>query len=470
MLSLNKLNKGVVKIYSDYITYNWELPPNILDSITTTGTGFFIDKNGHIITCSHCVENSTNVLIQIPGENLKKYKCNILSINPTLDIALLQIIDYKPKVFFELGNKKSVKYGDNVYAVGFPGNYTNNNYKNDGNLKITNGILSGQQFGLYQTDSAINPGNSGGPLFKNKKVIGINVAKLTGNDSDNIGYSVPIDYFIKNKKLYLNKKRKIIFPIIPTFIFSRINKNMLNILNKKNSKNTGVIISNVFNNSCFKKAGLKKDSILLKINNYKIDNYGNINKIWFGQKISINILFKEFKEHEKIKITFINKEKIITKDVILEPYKFKIRKIYPKYEKLDYLIIGGMVLLNFSTNIIEYFIKKFYMYELEFFGTQEARLKPKIIITQIFPNSNLDILNIYKKMNFIEKINNIKVDTIAKAKKALTKFIKKNNKTYIKFENNNNKTVIFNTKKILKEDTQLSEMYNFELSNIHKKL
>ena len=37
-----------------------------------------------------------------------------------------------------------------MYAVGFPGNYKNNNYKNDSNLKITNGVISGQQFGKYQ--------------------------------------------------------------------------------------------------------------------------------------------------------------------------------------------------------------------------------------------------------------------------------------------------------------------------------
>ena len=306
MISINNLNKGVVKLYTNSVIYNWELPLNIWDTTETTGSGFFIDKDGHILTCSHCVHSSSDVLIQIPCEGSKKYKCKVISINPTLDIALLKIEKYKPKYFFKLGNKKLVKYGDKVYAVGFPGNYKNNNYKNDSNLKITNGVISGQQFGKYQTDSAINPGNSGGPLFKNKVVIGINSSKMTNTESDNIGYSIPIDYYIINKDIYM--KNKIVRAIIPTFTFNRVNKNMLNIYSN-NKTNKGVHISNIFPNSCFKKSGLKKDCILLKICNYDIDNYGDINKMWFGQKMSLNILFKELKENQKIKITYLENNK-----------------------------------------------------------------------------------------------------------------------------------------------------------------
>ena len=84
MISINNLNKGVVKLYTNSIIYNWELPLNIWDTTETTGSGFFIDKDGHILTCSHCVHSSSDVLIQIPCEGSKKYKCKVISINPTL--------------------------------------------------------------------------------------------------------------------------------------------------------------------------------------------------------------------------------------------------------------------------------------------------------------------------------------------------------------------------------------------------
>ena len=91
-------------------------------------------------------------------------------------------------------------------------------------------------------------------------------------------------------------------------------------------------------------------------------------------------------------------------------------------------MIGGMVLLNLSNNIINYFIKEYdYINYFKDYDNNDNKIKSKIIITQIFPDSKLNSLKIFNKLDIIEKINNIKVDTIQKAKRALTKFIKKIN-------------------------------------------
>ena len=117
----------------------------------------------------------------------------------------MKIKNYKNKYHLKCSSLKDVKLGDSVIALGFPMNYNNQKYVKSNNIKITKGIISGQQFGIYQTDSPINPGNSGGPLIKNNKVIGINSAIIV--QAQNIGYSIPVDYFIDKISEFKKQKR-----------------------------------------------------------------------------------------------------------------------------------------------------------------------------------------------------------------------------------------------------------------------
>ena len=56
---------------------------------------------------------------------------------------------------------------------------------------------------------------------------------------------------------------------------------------KKNIKKTGVYVNNIYPDSMFKKTGIKIGDILTKINNYRIDNYGYLEKEWFNEKINL---------------------------------------------------------------------------------------------------------------------------------------------------------------------------------------
>ena len=460
MIPIDKIYQGIVKIISDNIVIDWEMPYNILESYSSFGTGFFIDNKGHILTCFHCIENSNNVLLEVASEGSKKFKCEILGLNPEMDIALLKIINYKPKYFFKFGNIKSVKQTDKVYAIGFPLSQDDNSYKKQSNIKITNGVVSGQQYGIYQTDTAINPGNSGGPLVKDGKVIGINSSGIFKDGAQNIGYSIPVDYFIYQKKLYYEKKKLIYYPK-HSFTFNRTNSDILE-FSKSKLKN-GVLISNVHKNSCFSKAGLKKDNILCKINKYNIDKFAEVNKKWFGQNIGLATVFNFFKNNEKIKVKYYNNKKVIEKEIILKPYIYPIRYFYPQYEKIEYFIISGMIIMNLYLNHlkIEKFEKIFRKYK-----NNENRQEGLLIITHIYPNSELFNLNIFKYGDIITKINNIKVSTVKQAKKAILKYLKNGNKKYIKFENDDNKYCIFKTTNIKKEDMNLSKIYDYEPFNL----
>ena len=76
-----------------------------------------------------------------------------------------------------------------------------------------------------------------------------------------------------------------------------------------------------------------------------------------------------------------------------------------------------MVLLNLSNNIINYFIKEYdYINYFKDYDNNDNKIKSKIIITQIFPDSKLNSLKIFNKLDIIEKINNIKVILFKKQK------------------------------------------------------
>jgi 2-alkenal reductase len=151
------------------------------------GSGFVIDKDGHIVTNYHVVEDATEVEVHFPS-GLKVYG-DVISVDLDSDIALIKVdVDPDELVPLSLGDSDQVRVGQSVVAIGNP-------YGLSGTMTV--GIVSargrtldsirqaepGTFFSagdLIQTDATINPGNSGGPLLNlNGEVIGINRAIQT---------------------------------------------------------------------------------------------------------------------------------------------------------------------------------------------------------------------------------------------------------------------------------------------------
>jgi serine protease Do len=199
------MEKSIVRIISEHVDINWKLPYLIDEPHLYSGTGFFINNQGYILTCAHVIEHSKHIYIDIPSINNNKYECSIVGFCPQFDIALLRTNTYKPLSYLQLGNSSKIQIGQEVSVVGYPVV----SYNNVNNLKYTKGIISGQQGGFIQTDSSMNPGNSGGPLMYKKKVIGINSQKIIKETVDNVGFSIPINNYkiIKNDLL----QQKIVF-------------------------------------------------------------------------------------------------------------------------------------------------------------------------------------------------------------------------------------------------------------------
>jgi S1-C subfamily serine protease len=165
--------------------------------VSALGSGFVIDKTGHIVTNYHVVEGADEVTVSF--SNRDTVKAEIVGTDPSSDLAVLRVQTAASALTpLPLGNSDNVQVGDPVVAIGNPFGL---------DRTVTSGIVSAlqrlitapNQFTIdhvIQTDAPINHGNSGGPLINARgQVIGVNTQIETGGDTATgnvgIGFSVP---------------------------------------------------------------------------------------------------------------------------------------------------------------------------------------------------------------------------------------------------------------------------------------
>ena len=158
------------------------------------GTGFFFDREGHILTNFHVIEESNQIEVVLTDG--RRLKARLVGTAPGMDLAVLSVevpeFDVTPLSF---GDSDSLAIGQKVLAVGNPLALHNT---------LTVGIVSSTrrtleplstelEDSIIQTDTAINPGNSGGPLLNSQgEVVGI-VTAMAG-DAQNIGFAIPSNF------------------------------------------------------------------------------------------------------------------------------------------------------------------------------------------------------------------------------------------------------------------------------------
>lgn len=443
-----KINKAIVRIIAESIETNPNIPFQKLTPSKGQGTGFFIDKNGHILTCAHVINESKNVFIEIPHLSSTKYESEVIFFVPEFDIALLKIKNYKNKEYIKLGDSEKLKSSDEVFAVGFPKSIGNTK---GNNMKYTLGIISGHQEGLIQTDTSINPGNSGGPLFLKDKVIGINSIKMIGDNVSNIGYAVPINYYynvIKNKNIVIER------PLLNCII----NNIEENIVKKITNNINGVYISKIYKNSIFN--DIKDDFILTKFGDYSIDNFGFSSKRWLDEKVHISNLINFYKNNDLVPIEYIQNQKKIIKKIKLEPKKELIPYLYSNFEEIDYLVLGGGIFMNLTLNNI--MTNKKLLNKID----ENNLYDEKLILSFILPNSIISVLNNFENGDVISEVNNKKVKNLKDFKKALKEKYYINKIRIIKLVNMNQKIIILDYNETLKINKLLQKIYNFKNKNI----
>lgn len=262
--------------------------PNQQGPQTSRGTGFIIDKEGHILTNQHVVGDpgdGQTIKVKIDAGDFKgEVEAEILGADYRLDLAVLKID--KPDGLSELpaiplGDSEASRPGEWVIAIGNP-------YGEQFEHTVTVGVLSakGRRIEIYdrerrrakeytnlmQTDAAINPGNSGGPLVNIRgEVVGINTA--VNAQAQGIGFAIPINTALEVKDQLITEGRIVREQDDGPFLgveLSPIDERIAQALGLREA--TGTVIVGIVPGTAAQKAGLRVYDVIQRFDDIEIES------------------------------------------------------------------------------------------------------------------------------------------------------------------------------------------------------
>ena len=394
---------------------------------------------------------------------------DVIGMSPERDLALLRVtpegrdlitkqlggIPYLP-----LGDSDLVRRSDEVLALGYP--------LGQQSFKSTNGIISGHEHHLIQMSAPINPGSSGGPLLNIRgEVIGVNSSGIT--EAQNVGYAIPINTL----KTILNDLYEVKILRKP-FLGVRFN-NSTETLTKflGNPAPGGCYVIETVKGSPLEKAGIMRGDMIYEINGHSVDMYGDMSVPWSEDKISIVDYPLRLSIGDTITIVVFRKgqKKVFTVTFNLaEPQA--IRSIYPGYEPIDYEIFAGMVVQELNVNIIR--LLGDHAPGLRKYGELKYQSEPVLIITHVFPDTQL-----YRGRNMplgatLNEINGVKVKTLNEFRQVLKDSA---TKEYFTIAASDNVTraaetlfIVLAMNRIIEEEPRNARDYRYQLSDTTKEV
>lgn len=348
--------------------------------VISSGSGVIISNDGYIITNNHVIENANN--IQVILNDKSSYDAKVIGKDENTDIALLKInASHLPVIKY--GNSDNLNVGEWVLAVGNPFNL---------NSTVTAGIVSAKarniglssQYSIesfIQTDAAVNPGNSGGALINIKgELVGINTAIMSRTGSY-VGYSfaIPINIVKKVVKdlLEYGKVQRAYLGVSIIDLDAEVAKKL------GINETKGVYINKVNLNGSADIAGIKAGDIIIKINNFNIENIGQLHE-----------QMSKFSPGDNIKIS-------VKRNGYIKEFNVNFKKINSDLSKQNY------------NNILGAEFK-----ELSEFEKKKLNIQNGIIVNKL---KNGKLLSVGVKKGFIiTKLNNKKINTISDIKTALS--------------------------------------------------
>ncbi len=379
-----QIKDTVVQVFAQISEVDLLMPFKTPAQYSTSGSAFFINEQGDLLTNAHVVDQAKALWIQIPSLGKRIIRVEVVGVSPDRDVALIRVIPDDLKVirqelgrvpYLSLGDSDLVYRSDEVLAVGYP--------LGQQSLKSTTGVISGREHQYIQMSAPINPGNSGGPLLNiNGEVVGINTAGVM--EAQNIGYIIPInDVKIILPDMY---KVKLLRKPFLGVLFNNANASLTEYLG--NPQPGGCYVVEVVKDSTLYKAGVQPGDMIYEMNGHRIDVYGEMNVPWSEDKISLIDYVSRLAVGEDVRlVVYRNGQR---KDLAVKFSQAElppIRKIYPGYESIDYEVFAGMVVMQLTVNHIQGMKKS--IQGLGRYAEMKNQKHPVLLITHVFPTSEL---------------------------------------------------------------------------------
>ncbi len=252
------------------------------------GSGFFIRKDGVILTNYHVIEGYNKIIVRLSDG--REFVAGLIGKDYKTDLALLKIRDKEPFPVVSFGDSDKLEVGEWVIAIGNPFGLEQT---------VTVGIVSAKEriigMGPYddfiQTDASINPGNSGGPLFNIKgEVIAIN--SMVSPTGQGIGFSIPIN-LARKIVAHLEKEGKVTRGWLGVMI-QEVKKEIRSSLGLK--ANEGALISEVVEDGPASRSGVKKGDIITEFDGKKINKVGDLPLIVSETQVDRVVLVRAYRD------------------------------------------------------------------------------------------------------------------------------------------------------------------------------
>jgi hypothetical protein len=254
----------------------------------------------------------------------------------------------------------------------------------------------------------------------------------------------------------IEPKNKLISKPIMGGSYTKTNQELLSLYKIRDE---GVLITQVYDNGPLFKAGIRSGDIISKFDNNSIDKYGEIEVDWFNEKLNFDEIFNDYKIGDDIQLEYYRKNnKKRYANLILEPITYyKVRSMYPQFEKVNYVILGGLIFMNLKMKHLDMLDHN----DLNKYYNLENQIYDKVVLCNILKGSYVNNLELLDEGMTLEKINDINVTNVSDLLN-IFKSIKKNNEKFVIFDFTDGTKLVVELKKIIEEDKFLIKKYKYE--------
>lgn len=293
---------SVVEIRTESVTNSLFLRQFVTEG---AGSGVIISEDGYIVTNNHVIQDARAITVALHDGTT--YEAQLIATDSKMDIGVIKIeaSGLTPAI---LGDSDSLSVGEPVVAVGNPLGQLGGTVT-DGIVSALDReiILNNERRNLLQTNAAINPGNSGGGLFNaDGELVGIVVAKSSGEDVEGLGFAIPI-----------NDAKPIIEDLIAQgYVGGRVSLGVTaldltspQLAAQYGYKTPGVYIQSVVENSSAAAGGLQPGDCFVSINGTAIEAISDVTTILNDSSVGDQLEVTVKRDGKIVELTITLQEK-----------------------------------------------------------------------------------------------------------------------------------------------------------------